>query len=446
MVISFGLTDDREAVGYYAGFVLSAFMLGRLVSSYPLGVLSDSFGRRPVIELGLWSCVVFQLGFGLAPSFEAALLMRFLMGMCNGIIGVSKAWLPDLVPPERQPMAMSLVSGMWGIGQVAGPALGGLLVAPPTAASGSDSDADSGLALLLQRFPYLLPNLVGAVLAALSLVAVRRYLPDDRTTAVTAADSTADNSVEGESNAGSTAKGRHEGRHGGDLRRQLVPAGAARSNDAAAAEDAPPPDACSGAADTSGGVGGVGGVGCGGCGGLGLRQVPAASLPALSVYCLLSFYAIMYNEAYPLWCVAPPQAGGLGWDARHIGALMSFGGGALPPLQPCTPPPLTSPRPNGHPSARGPFRQARSRCATSSSSRASPSGDPSRRSLSRARRCSVSSTRRRPCCRSWGPRRCCRRCCCTMPRRRASPRRASPRSSSSLMTRARSLPAAASTV
>ena len=164
-------------------------------------MLSDSFGRRPVIELGLWSCVVFQLGFGLAPSFEAALLMRFLMGMCNGIIGVSKAWLPDLVPPERQPMAMSLVSGMWGIGQVAGPALGGLLVAPPTAASGytapllpsgpgsgsgSDSDADSGLALLLQRFPYLLPNLVGAVLAALSLVAVRRYLPDDRTTAVTA--------------------------------------------------------------------------------------------------------------------------------------------------------------------------------------------------------------------------------------------------------------------
>ena len=29
MVMSFGLTDDREAVGYYAGFVLSAFMLGR---------------------------------------------------------------------------------------------------------------------------------------------------------------------------------------------------------------------------------------------------------------------------------------------------------------------------------------------------------------------------------------------------------------------------------
>jgi hypothetical protein len=52
--------------------------------------------------------------------------------------------------------------------QVAGPALGGLLVAPPAtpSRSGSGSDADSGHALLLQRFPYLLPNLVGAVLAS----------------------------------------------------------------------------------------------------------------------------------------------------------------------------------------------------------------------------------------------------------------------------------------
>ena len=90
MVMSFGLTDDREQVGYYAGYILSAFMLGRMVSSYPLGKLSDTLGRRPVIQLGLWSCVVFQLGFGLAPNFGVALLMRFLMGVCNGIIGVSK--------------------------------------------------------------------------------------------------------------------------------------------------------------------------------------------------------------------------------------------------------------------------------------------------------------------------------------------------------------------
>ena len=38
--------------------------------------LNHSPNPKQVIELGLWSCIVFQLGFGFAPSFEVALLMR----------------------------------------------------------------------------------------------------------------------------------------------------------------------------------------------------------------------------------------------------------------------------------------------------------------------------------------------------------------------------------
>ena len=116
LVMHFGLSHDERALGFYAGFVLAAFMVGRIVSSYPLGILSDKWGRRPVIEMGLLvSCVFFQLGFALTPNFTLALGFRFLMGATNGIIGVSKAWLPELVPTDRQPMAMSMISGMWGI-------------------------------------------------------------------------------------------------------------------------------------------------------------------------------------------------------------------------------------------------------------------------------------------------------------------------------------------
>ena len=46
----------------------------------------------------------------------------------------------------------------------------------------------------------------------------------------------------------------------------------------------------------------------------------------LLVYCLLSLTAILYEEAFPLFCVAPVDAGGLGWDAASIGALLSAGG------------------------------------------------------------------------------------------------------------------------
>ena len=99
MVMTYGLTAKRDEVGFFAGFVLSAFMVGRLLSSYPLGLLSDAVGRRPVIEVGLWSCIVFQLAFGLSPSFGFALATRFLMGAGNGIIGVSKARLAPLGSP-----------------------------------------------------------------------------------------------------------------------------------------------------------------------------------------------------------------------------------------------------------------------------------------------------------------------------------------------------------
>ena len=61
----------------------------------------------------------------------------------NGIIGVSKAWLPELVPQERQPFAMSLVSGMWGVGQVVGPACGGLLYHQPVARSENGAEASA---------------------------------------------------------------------------------------------------------------------------------------------------------------------------------------------------------------------------------------------------------------------------------------------------------------
>ena len=107
LVESYGITNDRRAVGFYAGWIMSAFMAGRAVSSLYLGALSDRRGRKPVIQVGLLSCAVFQLLFGLAPSFAWAVAARLAMGLFNGIIAVAKAAIPEVVPPEEQTVAMS---------------------------------------------------------------------------------------------------------------------------------------------------------------------------------------------------------------------------------------------------------------------------------------------------------------------------------------------------
>ena len=114
MILHYGLTADETRVGFYAGYLMTSFMAGRLLSSFYCGALSDRIGRKAVIRIGLWSCLVFSIGFGFSPTFAIALSMRLCMGLFNGLTGVAKAAIPEIVPkgPEQQ-TAMGYVAGMW---------------------------------------------------------------------------------------------------------------------------------------------------------------------------------------------------------------------------------------------------------------------------------------------------------------------------------------------
>ena len=165
MVRHLGMTEDERELGFYAGFLMSAYQLGNLLTNYHLGAFADSYGRKPVLLLGLLSCTLPQVVFGLSPTYAFALAARFVMALPNAMVAVAKAVAPELVGPEEQGMAMSLISGMWGLGNMLGPAIGGLLseTGPP----------DS----FLGRFPYLLPNLVTAVFAVLATIDLAFHLP-----------------------------------------------------------------------------------------------------------------------------------------------------------------------------------------------------------------------------------------------------------------------------
>ena len=65
MMLHLGITDDKRELGFYAGFLMSAYQLGQMLTSYHLGVLADRWGRKSVILLGLWGCTAPQLLFGL---------------------------------------------------------------------------------------------------------------------------------------------------------------------------------------------------------------------------------------------------------------------------------------------------------------------------------------------------------------------------------------------
>lgn len=83
MVIALGKAKDEDEAGYYSGYIASAMMFGRLVSSFWWGQIADKWGRKPVVIIGCSSIAIFSISFGCSTNFELALISRFLLGSCS---------------------------------------------------------------------------------------------------------------------------------------------------------------------------------------------------------------------------------------------------------------------------------------------------------------------------------------------------------------------------
>ncbi|MED6150115.1 hypothetical protein PIB30_069210, partial [Stylosanthes scabra] len=107
MVRDFNIAETEADIGSYAGYVGSTFMLGRCLTSVMWGIISDRYGRKPVIIIGVITVVIFNTLFGLSTSFWMAILMRFLLGSLNGLLGPVKAYATEIFREEHQSLGLS---------------------------------------------------------------------------------------------------------------------------------------------------------------------------------------------------------------------------------------------------------------------------------------------------------------------------------------------------
>jgi MFS family permease len=165
---------DETNSGYYAGFLSAAFMGGRTISSYAWGKFSDVYGRRTSLIISVGASVLLSLLFGFSPSFSMAVTVRFFLGLVNNIPTIVKTVISEMSHgnKEWEQETMGITFGMWGVGFLIGPSVAGFLSDPVDSWS---IEMGPVLSSLLAEFPYLLPNVVGAGLSALSFVAMVRY-------------------------------------------------------------------------------------------------------------------------------------------------------------------------------------------------------------------------------------------------------------------------------
>jgi MFS family permease len=92
-----------------------------------LGGLSDRAGRRPVLILCLLGASLAYLLLGLAETLLLLFAAVVLAGGASGTLATAQAYIADSTPPERRARGLGLIGAAFGLGLMAGPALGGLL-------------------------------------------------------------------------------------------------------------------------------------------------------------------------------------------------------------------------------------------------------------------------------------------------------------------------------
>jgi DHA1 family tetracycline resistance protein-like MFS transporter len=118
------------------GLLITSFSVLQLVAVPVWGGLSDRFGRRPVLIVGLVGSTASYLLFAFAHTYWVLLLSRVVAGAMGATIGVAQAYIADVTAPERRAHAMGMLGAAFAMGFILGPAIGGILSAHSYASAG----------------------------------------------------------------------------------------------------------------------------------------------------------------------------------------------------------------------------------------------------------------------------------------------------------------------
>jgi DHA1 family tetracycline resistance protein-like MFS transporter len=152
-VLKFGAPD------IVVGVVFATYSVCQLFAGPVWGNLSDRIGRKMVLIVSQVGATIAWVVMAFAPSIPFVLLSRALEGLSGGNIGVTQAYVGDLVEPKRRGEAFAYVGAAFSAGFVFGPATGGWLA---------------------ERYGFAVPFLLAAALQLLTLLLTIFMLPESR--------------------------------------------------------------------------------------------------------------------------------------------------------------------------------------------------------------------------------------------------------------------------
>lgn len=141
------------------GVVFATYSLCQFIAGPIWGNVSDRIGRKMVLIVSQIGSTIAWTLLAFAPSIPFVLFSRALEGLSGGNIGVTQAYVGDLVEPAKRGQAFAYVGAAFAAGFVFGPATGGYLA---------------------QHYGFAVPFLVAAALQLVTLLVTIFMLPESR--------------------------------------------------------------------------------------------------------------------------------------------------------------------------------------------------------------------------------------------------------------------------
>ncbi|NQV55114.1 MAG: MFS transporter [Rhodospirillales bacterium] len=107
--------------------VMAVYSMAQFITAPLWGRFSDRFGRRPTLILSLVGTVVAYLWLASATDLIQIFGARALAGFMAGSISAAFAYMADITNEENRTRGMGLIGAAFGLGFIAGPAIGGIL-------------------------------------------------------------------------------------------------------------------------------------------------------------------------------------------------------------------------------------------------------------------------------------------------------------------------------
>ncbi len=122
-----GEVAHTSEVSVLMGLMLALYAAMQFLFSPILGVLSDRYGRRPVLLVSLAGAAIDYVVMAFAPELWLLVIGRAVAGITSANMAVATAYITDISAEDERARRFGLFHAMFGIGFIIGPVLGGIL-------------------------------------------------------------------------------------------------------------------------------------------------------------------------------------------------------------------------------------------------------------------------------------------------------------------------------